>query len=696
MPKRRRCPKSILWLLVLATAMACRSQKRGTENLKRGQDMLATQPSAAILEYDRAELAGADSLEVKKGKAAAHERLKEYDKATQLLKAVLERKPDDFDARLALARVELVQRHFDEARAALEPTLRDKLPSVPALLVYAAIAQTPEHGRTGTEALEHLDQERFAAVRKSAEYAFALANLKSASGDVTGAQSVLNSASKSKSVGSDIAVTLANIARLMNRAWFAEWLLERASDSEGATEEVQRTLAEVALSLRHPALARTAIAKLRTEIKPDPNALLLLAEYYDLQHQPRERAQATRRALDAVPTENDAERRKVAISHAIALAKAGNANDASAVLTGLLEEDANQPIATLLLADLRLGQKQFDDAIGLATKLEKDEQLRTEAFRILVSAHLQKQASAAAEAAARRFVATSGACPDSVMLLTNLLVHLNRHDQALREVEAGLARYPKLGELLAARISLTERVKGFEKAEALAQEAVRSKHPRAARELAGLYERNKRDGDAVAIYRDLAKTEPRALLDLSLLQERMGKLEEALASIRQLAEAEPYNANALARVGSLEGVLGRGEPARQAFERVLSIDPESILALNNLSMLLAETRGETQRAVELARRAYALAGADVRVGDTLGWALVMHGNDSDRGEALQLLGRAADAMHSSEVDYHYGAALAAAGRTAEAKVVLERALRPTGEFPWRAKAERLRDEMSSH
>lgn len=282
------------------------------------------------------------------------------------------------------------------------------------------------------------------------------------------------------------------------------------------------------------------------------------------------------------------------------------------------------------------------------------------------------------------------------MLLVNLLVHLKRPAQALLEAERGLASHPNLGELLTAVVTLTERVKGFDKAEALALDAQRTKNPRAARELASLYERNKRYEQAIKVYRDLAKTEPQALMELSQLQDQMGKLDDALASIRKLCDSEPYNVNALGRIGILEGRLGQLEASKRTFERLLALEPDSLWALNNLAMLLADVPGETQRAVDLARRAYVLAREDVRIADTLGWALVKNKSKADRREALQLLERSADAMRSAEANYHYGAALAASDRYAEAKVALEKALRPEADSPWSLEARQLRDEALRH
>lgn len=688
--KRFAC---VACLSLLATSAGCHRDKPGAENLRRGQDLVATKPVEAIQEYQRAGKAGADALEVKKGVAAAHERLKEFDKATVLLREVLAQKPDDLDARLALVRIELLQQHLDAALVQLESILSLKSPHAPSLLLYAALARTPVQGKSGLQALDRLDKKSFAPLLGSAEYAFARASLVAASGDAAGADAILVEAAATKSMGPSLALTVANASRIANRPRFAEWLLARASQTEGAPEAVHEALAELALSQRHLTLAKEAISKLRTEFKPDPKALLLLAQYYELHNEPAERAKVTRRALDAVPEQDEAERRRVALIHAVALERAGNLKEAVEFLTGLLERYPGFPPGQLLLANLCLGLKDYDQAIQLGELLVKNEQLSSDGYQILVAAYQLKKAPAQAETAARRYVQASSHSATSIMLLVNVLAQDKRPEMALQEVEAGLARYPNELELLKARIALTERVSGFAKAEALAIEAARGKSPKVLRELAQLYERNKRFERALAIYTELTVLEPKAFADLSALQDRMGNLSEALTSMRALVQAEPYNVKALLRLGMLEERAGRADAARDAYERVLVIEGDSVLALNNLSMLLTAVPGKSQRAVELARRAQTLARDDVRVADTLGWALVQNGDPNDHREAIQLLERSAGELRSPESNYHYGAALAAAGQNAQAAAVLAQAIGAKGEFPWRAQAAKLSDEV---
>jgi hypothetical protein len=84
--------------------------------------------------------------------------------------------------------------------------------------------------------------------------------------------------------------------------------------------------------------------------------------------------------------------------------------------------------------------------------------------------------------------------------------------------------------------------------------------------------------------------------------------------------------------------------------------------------------------VELARRARAIATKDSVIDDTLGWALVNTGDGKDMEEGLALLRASSKRLRVPDGYYHYGIALHRAGRNAEARIELERALQKSPDF----------------
>ena len=60
--------------------------------------------------------------------------------------------------------------------------------------------------------------------------------------------------------------------------------------------------------------------------------------------------------------------------------------------------------------------------------------------------------------------------------------------------------------------------------------------------------------------------------------------------------------------------------ARDAYEKVLAIKPDSVVALNNLAYLNAEHLNNLDKAYELAIKARQLTPEDPSIADTFGWA----------------------------------------------------------------------------
>ena len=124
--------------------------------------------------------------------------------------------------------------------------------------------------------------------------------------------------------------------------------------------------------------------------------------------------------------------------------------------------------------------------------------------------------------------------------------------------------------------------------------------------------------------------------------------------------------------------------ARDAYEKVLSINPNFVPALNNLAYLDAERLNDLDKAYELARRARDLQGDDPAIADTLGWVLSKRG---DYQQALTILQESAEKLPDNpEIQFHLGMTAYAMGQTDIAKVALKKAARQPKIFPVRTRA----------
>jgi putative PEP-CTERM system TPR-repeat lipoprotein len=185
-----------------------------------------------------------------------------------------------------------------------------------------------------------------------------------------------------------------------------------------------------------------------------------------------------------------------------------------------------------------------------------------------------------------------------------------------------------------------------------------------------------RGQNAVALdnYRRAHQMEPSTDTVLRLLRalgnQDGGKAAAQLAE--QWTKAHPQDLQTQKALADGYARSGNLPLARQAYERALKIAPDDADVLNNLAnvLLLLKDPG----AVKVAEQAVAKSPGNALAIDTLGWVLFKNGQ-ADR--ALQLLRDARLRQPGNpEIGYHLAAALAQAGRKAEAKSELEAALKP--------------------
>src|SRR6266404_659813 len=126
--------------------------------------------------------------------------------------------------------------------------------------------------------------------------------------------------------------------------------------------------------------------------------------------------------------------------------------------------------------------------------------------------------------------------------------------------------------------------------------------------------------------------------------------------------------------------------ARDAYEKLLSIEPNFVSALNNLAYLYAERLSDVDKAYDLARKARDLQGQDPAVGDTLGWVLYKRG---DYQQALPILQESAQkAGDNPEIQFHLGMTAYMMGQTDLARAAFKKAASATKDFPGKDESKR--------
>lgn len=173
---------------------------------------------------------------------------------------------------------------------------------------------------------------------------------------------------------------------------------------------------------------------------------------------------------------------------------------------------------------------------------------------------------------------------------------------------------------------------------------------------------------------------------------RQNRLDQAAAEFETLARRQTRPVAALTMAGIILQTQGKNELARERYERALGIDADAGVAANNLAWIVADGGGDLDVALNLAQTAIAAMPTSAKARDTLGWIYYRKG-------LFELA--IPEFRESARLDpqgavyhYHLGLAYWRAGKAAEAKQTLERALKAGTDFPGVEDARRILKEAS--
>lgn len=160
---------------------------------------------------------------------------------------------------------------------------------------------------------------------------------------------------------------------------------------------------------------------------------------------------------------------------------------------------------------------------------------------------------------------------------------------------------------------------------------------------------------------------------------------ESVRTAEQWLKKHPDDSVVWRSLADGQARTGAWPEARKSYETLLKLRPDDADTLNNLANVLLALKDPG--ALKVAERAYALKPNAAYIISTLGWAAHKAGQGD---KALQLL-RDARLRNpdSAETRYYLGAALAAQGRTSEAKTELTAALKATRPFSGQKDAQAL-------
>ena len=152
-----------------------------------------------------------------------------------------------------------------------------------------------------------------------------------------------------------------------------------------------------------------------------------------------------------------------------------------------------------------------------------------------------------------------------------------------------------------------------------------------------------------------------------------GEREGARAALESSVKLAPTYVGPLLKLAMMDEEDGRRSSAIQWYRRVLAVQPNNVLALNNLAYGLAVHGKAPAEALPHAQRAATLAPNNSSILDTLAWVHHLNGNSA---EAQKVIARAIKASApAAETHLHAAIIFAATGTPAVAAAQLEEALR---------------------
>jgi tetratricopeptide (TPR) repeat protein len=158
-------------------------------------------------------------------------------------------------------------------------------------------------------------------------------------------------------------------------------------------------------------------------------------------------------------------------------------------------------------------------------------------------------------------------------------------------------------------------------------------------------------------YKEILKTTANSAevwLRLGVMQRQLGQFDTSLASFEQAGDADPKNVSAFLNQALICDALGKKKEGIESYNKVLAIDPDNALALNNLAMMTAEGGANLDQAMTWAERAKKRAPDNADISDTLGY---VYFRKNLNGEALRIF-RQISQDHPQNPTFHLHLAMA--------------------------------------
>lgn len=367
----------------------------------------------------------------------------------------------------------------------------------------------------------------------------------------------------------------------------------------------------------------------------------------------------------------------------------GNIGKAELSLKRVLGTLPNFLEAEMMLADVEVRKGDGQMAVAVLKKILHDHPDVGAAQLLLGQAYRSVGDFDDAVAAFQKLAAAYPKDIRPPMELGAIYLNQQQADKARAEFEKARTINPDYDPALERLIDLDLAAKNFEEAHRRVNEQIAS-HPADANAeliLARVYLFQRDAAGAETALKRSIELQPdgtRGYALLAGLYLSTNRQNEALADVKAAIAAHPKDIHAMMLLAALQERQKDYDGERATFEKILSIDPNSVAGLNNVAFLYGEHLNDLDKALDAAEKAEKLQPDEPHIGDTLGWILY-HRHQYTR--ALPLLADSANRQLSDpEVQFHLGMVEYMLGQEDAARETLKRAVDLSPQFADRDEA----------
>jgi tetratricopeptide (TPR) repeat protein len=710
------------WLPFFLTALlllcACSRSSRISRHLNRGETFFKAE------QFDKAEIEFLNVLRIEATNAIALRQLGfSYYQQGRLLQAyaflqeAARTDPANDDVRVRLAGILLASRKLKEARAQAEVVLLRNPANEEALML---VADTATSEKDITELRQHFESLRPAA-EKTAGFHLALGTLQLRQQHTNEALADFQRALALNPKSSPAHLALGNVFALLKDNGRADLHLKTASelapirsprriqyadfklqsgDLTAAKAHLQSItkqapdyllpyvrLAEISLTERRFDEAASLVKKILARDHANYEAMLLLGRISMARGEPAQALTQFERLAAAYPRVPHAH-------HQLALALLMNKNQLKAIgsLHQALALEPRHTESILLLAELNIRKNDVGSAIAALQQLVKEQPEVAQSHLLLANAYRVQRDLDAAINVYEKMIRIFPSRPQPHFLWGQILLQQQKKPEARKKFERAAELAPDFLPPLEELVDLDIQDKRFRAAEKRVQ-AYSEKYPKAAAPflfLARVYSAQTNHLGAEQALAHAIELDPgyqAAYLALARVYVSSNKQQEAIDKLKVVLAQSTNNVAAWMQLGMIHNELKDYAAAREAYEKLLTVDSRFFPALNNLAYLYSERFNQLDKAYNMARAVRDLRPFDPVVADTLGWILFKRG---EYPWALSLLQESANSDRmpkSAEVLFHLGMTHYMLGEEQLARNAFQRALEIRQDFPGKAEAE---------